>query len=821
MGARANRAKSGLRILVRIWLLTSELPQETAGGIGRYVENWARLLGAAGHDVTIIARTDYAKDEVIAPGVRLVGIPPRSFLRNEPNPQGLPDTHPAYPFNVLSYWPALSYQMAEAVLQLLQRLPHPDIIESQEYSGLPYFLLQRKLTEHNPLAHIPILVCLHGPMFEITRANQEPRFRFPTYWVGQMEKFCLIAADAVLSPSDFAARSIERTLERSLNFTCVPHPLAIHREMEPQHAQLRQLVYVGRLQALKGVPLLVNACQRLWEAGEHFQLTLVGGDAEFALWETTVGAFLQQRYGQWITNGRLKLIGEVDHPTVLDFMKRAWAVVVPSLWESFSYTCMEAMAVGQVVIASRSGGQAEQIEANGVNGFLFDWHTPGDFERQLRAVLRLDVRERELIARRAQARIRAWCDPERIMAQKLRQYEETIARHTPRRVFPTLNETPRMAVAVEAYKGEQRGLLSVIVPYYNLGEYVQETLNSILATAYTPREVVIVNDGSTDLQSIAVLADIERHHAAVVRVVHTRNQGLASARNIGAEAAHGEFLAFVDADDLVEPDFFSRAVDVLQQYANVDVVYSWLRYFGENSDLWPTWNMEAPYLLGHNMAAILAVLRRSTFLSTARHKPHFEYNFEDFETWVTLLEAGGVGVSLPYPLARYRVRPGSLFRSANREQFLFLHDEVSRYHPESYRNWGVELFNLQNANGPGYAWPHPAGESGEPPQAYIATLEQLRDRLDAEARTLRKAWDDHRKFIVAQRTYIQDLEARCGDLVAKLGEEDAMTSIRDGAVAWRDYEIGGRLASRVRRSWVVRQALRLSTIKNIVKRAIE
>lgn len=807
---------------MRIWLLTSELPQETAGGIGRYIENWAHLLGAAGHDVTIIARTDSAKDEMIAPGVRLIGIRPRFFLRHEANPQGLPDAHPSYPFNVLSYWPALSYQMAEAVLQLLQRLPQPDIIESQEYAGLPYFLLQRKLTEHTPLAPIPILVCLHGPVFEIARANQEPRFRFPVYWVGQMEKFCLIAADAVLSPSDFAARSSERTLGRSLAFTCVPHPLVIHREMEPQDAQPRQLLYVGRLQALKGVPLLVSACQRLWEAGEHFQLTLVGGDAEFALRETTVGAFLQQRYGQWITNGRLKLVGEVDHRAVLDLMKRAWAVVVPSLWESFSYTCMEAMAVGQIVIASRSGGQAEQIdEVNGANGFLFDWNTPGDFERQVRAVLQLDVRARELIARRAQARIRAWCDPGKIMAQKLRQYEETIARHAPRRFFPTFNDAPRTAVAVTAEENEQAGLLSVIVPYYNLGEYVNETLKSICATAYTPYEVVIVNDGSTEAKSLEVLAEIEHRYAGVVRVLSTRNQGLASARNVGAEAARGEFLAFVDADDLVEPDFFSRAVDVLRRYSNVGVVYSWLRYFGENSELWPTWNMEAPYLLGHNMVAILAVLRRATFLHVARHKPQFEYNFEDYETWVTLFEAGGVGVSLPYPLARYRVRRGSLFRSANREQFLFLHDEVSRYHPESYRKWGVELFNLQNANGPGYAWPHPAGEIGEPPQAYIATLEQLRGRLDADAQTLRKAWDDHQKFIDAQRTYIKELEARCGDLVAKLGEENVTMSIRDGAVTWRDYEIGGRLASRVRRSWVGRQALRLSVIKNMLKRAIE
>jgi hypothetical protein len=232
------------------------------------------------------------------------------------------------------------------------------------------------------------------------------------------------------------------------------------------------------------------------------------------------------------------------------------------------------------------------------------------------------------------------------------------------------------------------------------------------------------------------MRELEGRQLPHLRIVHTVNQGLASARNTGAEAARGEFVAFVDADDLVEPDFFSRAIVVLQRYRNVAVVYSWLRYFGEAADLWPAWNAEFPYLLGHNLVAVLAVLRRAAFLQCAQHKPEFEYNFEDYETWVTLLEAGGVGVSLPHPLARYRVRSGSLYRKANRNQFLYLHELVTHHHPSGYRDWGVELFNLQNANGPGRMWNQPAQEVVEPPQAYVASLEHQRDKLWADVQTL-------------------------------------------------------------------------------------
>src|SRR5262249_26904570 len=289
---------------MRVWLLTSELPREFAGGIARYVENFARLLGEAGHEVVVIARTEQACDTPLAPGVRVVGISPGHARLNEPNPDGLPDTHPGYPYNVLAYWPALSYQMAEAVLQLLQHLPPPDVIESQEYAALPYYLLHRKLTERTALERIPILVHLHSPAFELAHFNQEPRYRFPQYWVGQMEKFCIVAADALLSPSAFLADWLEQSLRRPLHVSRIPYPLVLPRDLPPSQARPKHLVYVGRLELRKGVLPLVKACSQLWAAGADFFLTLVGGDVDFNPKETTVGTFLRQRYAAWIESGR-------------------------------------------------------------------------------------------------------------------------------------------------------------------------------------------------------------------------------------------------------------------------------------------------------------------------------------------------------------------------------------------------------------------------------------------------------------------------------------------------------------------------------------
>lgn len=812
---------------MRIWLLTSELPHEVAGGIARYVENFARILGTAGHEVVIIARTEQACDKILAQGVRLIGVVPRFARLYDPNPSGIADAHPAYPYNLLAYWPAFSFQMAEEVLRLLQQLPLPDIIESQEYTALPYYLLHRKLTERTLLERIPILVQLHSPTFELAIPNQEPRYRLPDYWVAQMEKFCILAADGLLAPSAFLAHRVKTALQQWLDIATIPLPVLNAGDPPLRTTQPGQIVYVGRLELRKGVLPLVKACSRLWKDGVDFQLSLVGGDVDFLPRNTTVGEFLKQRYERWIESGHLRIVGQVPHSEVLTQMRQAWAVVVPSLWENFPNTCLEAMGAGQVVLASQAGGQAEMIESNGVNGFLFDWQSTGDFEQKLHSVLSLDETERFTIAQRAQERIRTLCAPEVVLPQRLHHYESVIARHAPRPVFPTVNvfatdqlpsevRTPAVSVIREE---EQPRLLSVVIPFYNLGAYLEDTLTSIGATSYTPYEVVIVNDGSTDPKSLELLQKIEGQGVAHIRIVHTENQGLAAARNVGAEAAAGEFLAFVDADDLVDPDFFSRAIDVLQRYANVAFVYSWVRYFGESSDIWPTWNAEFPYLLAHNMLIPIVVTRRSVFLQRGKNKLEFEYNFEDYDGWIGLVEAGGVGVSLAQPLVRYRVRTGSMYQSSNRNQQQYLYDLLTQHHAEAYRKWGVELFNLQNANGPGHIWGHPAQQIEGPSQPHVAALVQERNKLAAEVRILGRAWEDHARFIADQRSYIESLEARCRELIAMDGNGSLLVSTGDGVTS-REYEIGGQLVSQIRRTWLARQAMRSPTLKKVIKKAL-
>lgn len=731
---------------MRIWILTSEYTADTAGGIARYVENFARLSAAAGHDVTVLGRSARDFDERPHPRLRLIGFEPRFKNMSAASPGGREaDEHPAYPYNVIGYAAALSYEMAERVLAMIASAGPPDVIECEEFAALPYYLLQHKLIERGRLDSVPIVVHMHSPTFELHKINQSAGYEFPAYWTGQMEKFCLVAADARLCPSRFLSRTAQDKFVSPLEITTIPLPFMGEFEQPLRDVPRDELVYVGRLEMRKGVTRLVAACSRLWAEGARFRLSLIGGDTAFPARNTTVGAMLRARYARWINAGLLTLVGQVPHAEVKQRLRGAWAALIPSLWENFPNTCIEAMAAGQLTIGSLQGGQAEMIDRDGANGLLFDSERRGDLENAIRRALAYSTDERYTVAARGVERIRSVCSPQVVLPQRIEHFETVRRSAAPRQVFPTTWQTPdeiaervRRSAEPAAATGrcaprvaEVPGLVSIVIPYFNLGAYIDEALASAAASTYRPIEILIIDDGSTDAASIAKLDEIERRGDPQVRIVRQVNEGLPGARNTGTREARGEFLAMLDADDLFEPAYLSRAVAILKRYPNIGFVSAWVRYFEGGTGMWPTWNAEPPYMLAHNMTGTLVVMRRRAFAEVGGNDPAFEYGYEDFGAWVACAAAGWAGVSIPAPLVRYRVRGDSMLRGINPVQSLFLYDVLQSAFPELFRRWGVELFALQNANGPARLWNHPATAASPPADPAADALREWVGKVEA------------------------------------------------------------------------------------------
>ena len=94
--------------------------------------------------------------------------------------------------------------------------------------------------------------------------------------------------------------------------------------------------------------------------------------------------------------------------------------------------------------------------------------------------------------------------------------------------------------------------VSIVVPVYNVEKYLEQCVDSLLAQTIDSKEIILVDDGSTD--SSGKLCDAYAEKNACVRVIHKQNGGLGSARNAGAEHVTGEYLYFIDSDDWLETD---------------------------------------------------------------------------------------------------------------------------------------------------------------------------------------------------------------------------------------------------------------------------
>lgn len=115
-----------------------------------------------------------------------------------------------------------------------------------------------------------------------------------------------------------------------------------------------------------------------------------------------------------------------------------------------------------------------------------------------------------------------------------------------------------------------KGLVSVIIPVYNVEEYLRKCLDSVINQTYTNLEIICIDDGSPD-NSGAILDEYAKKDSRII-VIHQENAGVAAARNRGLDIAKGEYIAFVDSDDWVEPECYETMVKQMEENPDVDLV---------------------------------------------------------------------------------------------------------------------------------------------------------------------------------------------------------------------------------------------------------
>lgn len=105
--------------------------------------------------------------------------------------------------------------------------------------------------------------------------------------------------------------------------------------------------------------------------------------------------------------------------------------------------------------------------------------------------------------------------------------------------------------------------ISVIIPAYNVEDYVEYCLNSVVNQEYTNVEIIVVDDGSTDLTP-QILDFWQEQYPDKIKVIHTSHSGVGNARNIGLNAATGEYIAFVDSDDEINKNMYNEMLKIAE-----------------------------------------------------------------------------------------------------------------------------------------------------------------------------------------------------------------------------------------------------------------
>jgi glycosyltransferase involved in cell wall biosynthesis len=662
------------------------------------------MLAGAGYSVTVFVHDDNIVNDIakqVEPNILL--------LRFNSNRNRLHGS--------LGYAARLSYAFADIVRTMIEKDGPPDVIEAQDYLGIAYYLTQQKHLGYPFLKDIPIVITLHSPAFIYLEYNRVPTYRFPDFWTGEMEKQAIRAADLLLSPTRFMIEEIGKYMDisdKQVSLLANPYVSPGKSDTGEMAAPVpknigftrNKIIYYGKLSPQKGSFELLRHFRELWDNGFQHQLHIVGGtDIVFHPEMLTMGQLVEKQYKTYITRGLLQLHGKIRPDEIDEHLKDAHVILVPSIVDNLPYVVMETMSLGKIVLASRQGGQREMME-DGVSGFLFDHAEPGSFERQLTRILALSDEAVQRIGISACQWVRNNYSFGVIGPQKMRIMQNIKANGVSDRHFPFLYQE-KTAVPLGPFAGND--LLSVVIPYYNMGMYVEDCVRSVLASTYPEIEILIVNDGSTDegsLQKLELIAGWDR-----VRVLHYRNQGLALTRNEGARQARGSFLAFLDADDRVDACYYEKTIRALKTKDNVYFAGAWVQYFENSDQLWPTFTPQPPYALVHNpVNSSGLVYKREAFLSGGLNDPTVDYGMEDYESVISLLHKGYNGVIVPERLFFYRVRSGSMFRDITREKLLYSNKYIAEKHANYYTKFAVQTVNLLNANGPGFLFDNPTFE---------------------------------------------------------------------------------------------------------------
>ncbi len=604
-----------------------------SGGIGTYAKNIAHLLAEAGETVHVIAilwpGAPTSVEKLHQGRLTIHRVPVDQVLDVEWN-RGR-ESIAKDEINWLSWssFPSQCFSMQAALYaEKLIADVGIDVIESQEYDAPLYYFQLRRSLGLGPRSKPPCIVHLHSPTELIFRGNDWSLAREDAQYASQMEAFSIRFADFRLCPSNYLARHAEHVygLERN-STTVIPLPIgdtpALERNIDTWNDGT--ICYVGRLEPRKGVIEWVDAAVSVADDYPTTQFAFVGADLPYGPGQT-VRQQLESQIPEHLTS-RFTFHGDVNRPELMRLFAGARMAIVPSRWENFPNTCVEAMCTGLPVLVSKNGGMTEMIE-DGRSGWIAPSQDPAGLESALRRALETPSLDLATMGRRAATYIRDFCRNETIVTRHL-EFRKDVCRRANSGESSRQSASPAPATmrSPQATVDSRQQRTMAIVAVVDAPHLLQECLERVYDQGVAAKNVIVVVDENWAKRNSAMLKNVAEDGC---HVLDHRSRARSALWNAGTSIAlanadlPGKIL-YLDERDRLLPECVEKLEDVLDSRADVGLVSCWTRDSGK---MIPRLSPSFPHQLVTNSIDTPLMIRAKLFNSVDGFDAAFDVGFE-------------------------------------------------------------------------------------------------------------------------------------------------------------------------------------------------
>ena len=232
-------------------------------------------------------------------------------------------------------------------------------------------------------------------------------------------------------------------------------------------------------------------------------------------------------------------------------------------------------------------------------------------------------------------------------------------------------------------------LVTVVIPVYNSEKYISKTIYSVINQSYQDIEIIVVDDCSTD-GSLEIVKQLKSEYPIIRVIAFEENLGVAHARNKGIDVAKGQFIAFIDADDLWKPDKLEKQVSFMLEN-KYDFTFTSYEYISEEG-VYKNKIVKVPERINYNQLLKNHIIGCSTVVINIDRIGKFQMPLlrkgQDTATWLKLLKTMDFAYGIDIPLMAYRIRTDSLsnnkFKAIHRTWILFRRSENKAFFTSLY-----------------------------------------------------------------------------------------------------------------------------------------